>query len=347
VAPSDGQLLNTILQTLTAQIEAWYPQLLLYSSQLLSVLILVQFAYIAIDLTASHDASRLLDHMTAAVLRVGIVYILLDNATTWGMALINTGIQLGQNVTGQSPEVLTPSGVYQAGLNMVGTLWQAKAAGGWLHPFQEIEFMGVSILMVLAWAGAAFIYLGTLLEAWWTVYAGPVLICFAALDSTAPMLLEWATRVLAIAIKIAVLLFVLAVGMGLAHGWGKQLAADSGKITTDFWLAVQALVESILFCYLVAKVPGAVTSVVGSAAFAFGESFMTGTASAAGAGASAIGSAAAGGVASAAKKAGEAVGELGAVHRMILFDGNNSSTAGSGSTKGGGGSASTNTGPQP
>ena len=76
---------------------------------------------------------------------------------------------------------------------------------------------------LLAWAGAAFIYLGALLEGWWVVYAGPILICFAALSSTAPMLLQWATRVLAIAIKIAVLLFVLAVGMGLAIFFPGQL----------------------------------------------------------------------------------------------------------------------------
>jgi P-type conjugative transfer protein TrbL len=259
--PSDGQLLNQTLQTFTTQIESWYPQLLLYSTRLLGVLVFIQFAYIAVDLAASHDATRLLDNMVTAVIRVGLVYVLLNNAVDWGHAVINTGIQIGQTVTGESPDVLTPSGVFNAGLNMVGTLWRAKAAGGWLHPVQDVEFMFVSIGVILCWAAAALIYLGALLEGAWIVYVGPILICFSALSSTAPMLIHWATRVLAIAVKIAVLLLVLAVGMGLAQTWGQQLANNSAAILT-------------VFGYLVFKVPSAVTSLVGSTAFEFGESFF-------------------------------------------------------------------------
>jgi P-type conjugative transfer protein TrbL len=186
--PSDGQLLNQTLQTFTTQIESWYPQLLLYSTRLLGVLVFIQFAYIAADLAASHDATRLLDNMVTAVIRVGLVYVLLNNAVDWGHAVINTGIQIGQTVTGESPDVLTPSGVFNAGLNMVGTLWRDKAAGGWLHPVQDVEFMFVSIGVILCWAAAALIYLGALLEGAWIVYVGPILICFSALSSRRPCL---------------------------------------------------------------------------------------------------------------------------------------------------------------
>ena len=274
MTPSDGQLLNQTLQTFTTQIESWYPQLLLYSTRLLAVLVFVQFAYIAVDLAASHDATRLLDNMVTAVIRVGLVYVLLNNAVDWGHAVINTGIQIGQTVTGESPDVLTPTGVFNAGLNMVGTLWRAKAAGGWLHPVQDVEFMFVSIGVILCWAAAALIYLGTLLEAAWIIYVGPILISFSALSSTAPMLIQWATRVLAIAVKIAVLLLTLAVGMGLAQTWGQQLANNSAAILTDGWWIILSLVQSILFGYLVFKVPGAITSLVGSTAFEFDEAFL-------------------------------------------------------------------------
>src|SRR6266849_3919090 len=274
MTPSDGLLLNNTLQTLTTQLQTWYPQLLLYSTRLLGVLVFIQFGYIAVDLAASHDATRLLDNMVAAVIRVGLVYVLLNNAVDWGQAIINTGIQIGQAVTGQSPNVLTPSGVFNAGLSMVGTLWHAKAAAGWLHPIMELEFLLVSIGIVLSWTAAALIYLGALLEGAWIVYVGPILICFSALSSTAPMLIQWATRVLAIAIKIAVLLLVLAVGMGLAQAWGEQLAANSTTIGTNLWWLVLSLVQSVVFAYLVYKVPSAVTSLVGSTAFDFGESFL-------------------------------------------------------------------------
>src|SRR5713226_4031544 len=274
MTPSDGLLLNNTLQTLTTQIQTWYPQLLLYATRLLGVLTFLQFAYIAVDLAANHDATRLLDNMVAALIRVGLVYVLLNNAVDWGQAIINTGIQIGQAVTGQSPNVLTPSGVFNAGLRMVGTLWQAKASAGWLHPIMELEFLLVSIGIVLSWTAAALIYLGALLEGAWIVYVGPILICFSALSSTAPMLIQWATRVLAIAIKIAVLLLVLAVGMGLAQTWAQQHANNSAAILIDGWWIILSLVQSILFGFLAFKVPGAVTSLVGSTAFEFGEAFL-------------------------------------------------------------------------
>src|SRR5260370_27328230 len=154
MTPSDGLLLNNTLQTLTTQLQTWYPQLLLYSTRLLGVLVFIQFGYIAVDLAASHDATRLLDNMVAAVIRVGLVYVLLNNAIDWGQALIDTGIQIGQAVTGQSPNVLTPSGVFQAGLHMVRTLWHPKAAGRWLHPFQGVEINVVTIVIVRFWAAA-------------------------------------------------------------------------------------------------------------------------------------------------------------------------------------------------
>jgi hypothetical protein len=86
MTPSDGLLLNNTLQTLTTQIQTWYPQLLLYATRLLGVLTFLQFAYIAVDLAASHDATRLLDNMVAAVIRVGLLYVLLNNAVDWGQA---------------------------------------------------------------------------------------------------------------------------------------------------------------------------------------------------------------------------------------------------------------------
>src|SRR5260370_30595918 len=274
MTPNDGLLLDNILQTLTTQIQAWYPQLLVYATRLIGVLTFLQVAYIAVDLAASHDATRLLDNMVAAVIRVGLVYVLLNNAVDWGQAIINTGIQIGQAVTGQSPNVLTPSGVFNAGLSMVGTLWQAKASAGWLHPIMELEFLCVSIGIVLSWTATALIYLGALLEGAWIVYTGPILICFSALSSTALMLIQWATRVLAIAIKIAVLLLVLAVGMGLPQTLGQQLANNSATILTDGWGLKLIFIQSILSCYPLFTTPVALTTLVGSTAFDFGESFL-------------------------------------------------------------------------
>ena len=322
--PTDRNLLNTVLQVFTVQLQAWYPLLLLYGVRLLSVLAFVQFAYIAVDLAATHDASGILDSITTAVIRLGLVYVILNHAQDWGEAVINTGISVGQAVSGQSPNVLTPSGVFQMGLNIAGTLLGAKARGGWLNPVADAEVFFTVIAVVLAWAAAAFIYLGTLLEAAWVIFVGPILISFSALSSTAPLLVRWAASVLGIAIKTAALILVLAVGMGLAQDWGNQLSSNAASIMTNVWWLVLSIVQSILFFYFVLKVPGAIASLVAGTMFSFGEAF----ASAVGGAASAAGSAALGGAGSAASSVANSFGGLGQVSRMILFDENNGSTAG-------------------
>ncbi len=305
--PTDTNLLNAVLQTFTAQLQVWYPLLLLYAVRLVSVLAFVQFAYIAVDLAATHDASGILDSITAAVIRLGLVYVILNHAQDWGQAVINTGIAVGQAVSGQSPDVLTPSGVFQMGLNMAGTLLGAKARGGWLNPVADAEMFFTVIAVVLAWAAAAFIYLGTLLEAAWVIFVGPILICFSALSSTAPLLVRWAASVLGIAIKTAVLILVLAIGMGLAENWANQISTNAASIMTNVWWLVLSVVQSILFFYFVLKVPGAIASLVAGTMFSFGEAF----ASAVGGAASAAGSAAVSGAAGAAGSVASSFGELG------------------------------------
>ena len=313
--PTDRNLLNAIIQTFTAQLQVWYPLLLLYGVRLLSVLAFVQFAYIAVDLAATHDASGILDNITAAVIRLGLVYVILNHAQDWGEAVINTGISIGQTVSGQSPDVLTPSGVFQMGLNMAGTLLGAKARGGWLNPVADAEMFFTVIVVVLAWAAAAFIYLGTLLEAAWVIFAGPILICFSALSSTAPLLVRWAASVLAIAIKAAALILVLAIGMGIARVGAINSPAMPPQSMTDLWWLVLSIVQSILFFYFVLKVPGAIASLVAGTMFSFGEAF----AGAVGSAASAAGSATLSAAGGAAGSVANSFGGLGQVSQMILF----------------------------
>jgi type IV secretory pathway TrbL component len=111
--------------------------------------------------------------------------------------------------------------------------------------------------------------------------------------------------------------------MGLAQTWGEQLANNASSISTDFWLSVRSLVESILFCYLVYKIPGAVTSLVGSTAFEFGESFLASAGGGIGEGAQEAGIAVAKAAGHAAANVAAASAEAAAnltrtVHTMLL-----------------------------
>lgn len=312
---TDQQLLNSVLDTLTAAMQGWTPLLLLYATRILSVIVAIQFVYIGVEVVRSHDATRLFDQIATGVIRIGLVYVLLSHGIEWGNAIINTGIEVGQAVTGQSPAVLTPSGVFNLGLGTAGILLQANAASAWLHPVQHLEFFFGALAIVLLWAGAALIYLLTLLEAAWVVTIGVLLIAFSALDHTAPMLVKLATDILSIAIKIAILMMLLATGMVLAQEWQILLAGNSGVISTDaYWLLI-SIVQAVLLFTLVLKLPARIVSIVGGSVAGWGES---GFGAGLGAAASASGPAASA-MAQKAQAGAEAVKGVGSTTRSLLL----------------------------
>jgi type IV secretory pathway TrbL component len=137
-------------------------------------------------------------------------------------------------------------------------------------------------------------------------------------------LVRWALSVLALAIKIAILLMTLAVGMAIAGEWTEALYAASGTLTTNLWNLMLSAVESLLFVYLVLKLPTLFTNLVGgSPLFTFGEGFISTAMGALGGAAQAVGSSAIkAATGSNANGAGNSSSGLNQVQRMILFGDN-------------------------
>ena len=151
-----------------------------------------------------------------------MVYVIMNHVFEWGTDIIETGVLIGQRVSGQSPNVLTPSGVFQLGLNLVESR-RAKAAGGWLHPVQDIEFFVTAVAVAIAWLFAALLYLMLLLEGAIAVVLGPIFVALGGLESTGEALVAWAKTLVAIAVSIIVLLLTIAAGTALVGQWAVQL----------------------------------------------------------------------------------------------------------------------------
>jgi type IV secretion system protein TrbL len=244
---TDGNLLNALLATLSGAFQAYEPQLLIVGVALLGVLAFIQFFYIAVDVAMNHDLPHMLDGLAIALIKLGMVYVIMNHASDWGNAIVNTGIQIGQQISGESPNVLKPSGIWQLGLNLVGILYSAKAAGGFLHPVMDIEFFVTAAAVTIAWLFAALLYLLLLLEATVAVVLGPIFVALGGLESTGEALVAWAKTLVAIALGIVALLLTVAAGVVLVQNWSTQLEAAKNFITTDsFWL-ILTVAQSIAF----------------------------------------------------------------------------------------------------
>jgi P-type conjugative transfer protein TrbL len=282
---NDGGLLDTILANFTSAISgSWGPQLSLYLLPLLLALVCLQFGMIAIEAAIARDIPLLLMHVLLGIIRVGVVVSIFENAATWANDIVQTGQVIGVAIAGISPGSLTPSGIFNTGNSISTVIYAAKASGGFLRElFQDIEFLIVGAVVTFAWMIAAVLYLGTLLEGTLLVYAGPLVIAFTPLSWTFGMLLIWGKSLLSIAFKIALALMTLGIGMVLAGEWTAAAATAGPTYTTNIWNLLLAVVESIMFAWLVWKIPTKFSGLTGGAAvLGFGEAVISMGASAAG-----------------------------------------------------------------
>lgn len=271
----DNGLLDATLQQFSAQIQAaWGPQLLVFMVNILQAVTFLQFVVILAQTAMSRDFSHLFDDLAVGGIRVGIIWLIFTNSNLWGQAVIDTGKAIGQAIALGAPGTLTPSGVLNQGLTLAQIVWAAKGDGTWLHPVQDLEFFIAWIMIVLSWLVAALILFEVELEAAVLVYGGPILIAFSPFHWTGELIVHWAKGVFAIALKIAVILGLLAIGMGIAQIWAQQVANVSTAMTTNLWDLAEAIVMSLVFMYVLWKVPHMFTSLIGgSPAFQFGSAF--------------------------------------------------------------------------
>jgi P-type conjugative transfer protein TrbL len=261
---TDLGLLDQALQQFQQAIStAWNGNLVAIMTRILEALIYLQF-FIAFWRGAAHrDFSGLFDDLTIAAVRFAVLEFAMAHGADFGNAVYNTAQQIAAGITGGSPRTLTPSGVIDEGLNIADILYTAKGVGGWTHPIQTLEWFTVTITTVVSWTIAALILFETTLEFYLLIYGGPILIGFSAFDLTAELIVSWIKALLAMAVKLIIVLGMLAIGFVLATIWARDVASVSGSLTTNIWNLLQALVMSVLFVYVLYRAPTIYANLVG------------------------------------------------------------------------------------
>lgn len=256
-------LLDKILNDFTNAAGTYYPQLVTWAIGVLATITLLQVGYLSVQAALSRDITGTLDILMVGIIRIAIVYTVMDHAWQWGTDLIQTGQQAGEQISGLSPSTLTPSGVYNLGLTLVNDLFAARSLGMWLHPIDDMAFVVVTLMVWMAWLCAAVIYLWLLIECVFVVAMGPIQLCFSTFEFTFPILFAYAGKLLALAVKVLVMLLVLAIGMNFVNQWITDLSGIGTTVNDHrIFYATTALVESILFVTMVWTLPNVASSTI-------------------------------------------------------------------------------------
>jgi P-type conjugative transfer protein TrbL len=315
------QFLNNALTDFENTIQGvWAPVLQAQGIQILLAVGAIAFAVYAIQLLATHDLPTFILGFAYTIVSLSVLHAVFLYSQDLATDMLSGFQALGQQVSGLSPETLTPSGVLTQGIQLVKILWEAAGAASWFKaPTVAIETMVCVLVIVFAFAVSSIIYLLALVEVWALIIGGSLLLAFAPLPWTWNIFPGWGLRVLGACVKTFFLIAVLALGLNEAAGWTAAMARSSSTLAVNASVMMQAVTEALLFVALVYYIPGIMASLVtggAGAAITAGETILAGMVSEgadqAASGAKALGGATANAAADGAAKA------LKKVHAMLM-----------------------------
>lgn len=316
--------LNNALAAFETTIQnVWAPVFQMGGINILLTIGCIALAIYSINLLATYDVSGFILGLMYTFISLAVLHEVFLSSDTLAFSIFQMFLTWGQQVSGMSPTVLTPSGIMESGLQLSAIFWKASAHASWFYsPTSVITAGGCAIVTTITYAFASIIYLLALVNVYALIIAASVLLAFAGLPWTWGMFPGWALSVLSACVKVFFLLAVLALALNEAAGWTTAMGAVSGSIADNTSLAMQAIVESLLMLGLVYYIPGLMASMVlgmvGPVMHA-GEALIGGIASAAsGAAISAAGSKAAAAATRGGKAAVAGGQALAHVSKMLL-----------------------------
>jgi P-type conjugative transfer protein TrbL len=258
-----GFLNDTLAAFLQAIQNVWEPVFQTGGIDILLTIGAIALAIYSLNLLATQDVAGFVLGMTYTFIALAVLHEVFLKSEYLATSILNMFIQWGQQISGMSPNVLTPSGIMETGFQLARIFWDASGGASWFYaPTSTLATVICAIVVSIAFAIASIIYLLALVNVYALIAAASVLLAFAGLPWTWTMFPGWALSVFSSCIKIFFLLAVLAIGLNEATAWTATMAATSGTIVDNINLAVEASVESVLFLGLVYYIPGLMASLV-------------------------------------------------------------------------------------
>lgn len=253
---SDG-IMNGALAAFIAAINGYLPLLIYWGGRLLSAVVYIGFGYMLIQAVSNRDWMGMLMSFGWGVFRIALVSVFLANLQDWGSAFPNAFQTIAASITGQSPDVLTPSGIYDLGLHIVAVMRNNFHWAGWFkHPLEDIGLHFLTPFVQLTWFAIACVYWAVLLETHWIVAKGAVTIIFASFDYGWGCLATWIVSLVQIGVRLLGVMMILAIGLILTGGWTSTIdAMGTGFNLNTGQNALTELLEAIILFYAVWRLP--------------------------------------------------------------------------------------------
>jgi len=314
---------------------AWFDAIWPFANGLFALLATIEFAWsMAILALERADLQTFLAGFVRKIMWIGAFFTLLTFGPTWIPAIIDSFIDLGA-AAGNGGAPLTPSLVFQRGIEIAGRLMDGAGAAMFITNFgASLALVASALLVMLAFVMVTIQFVVAMVESYIVVAAGLIFLGFGGSRWTVPYVERYIALAVAVGVKIMVLYLLIGLGMAVSEGWIASAIAVPEQPSPGM-SALEIVGSALIFGMLCWQAPKLVSGLLGGA-----PSLGAGDALSSTAGPAAL---AAGGAVLASAAAGSVIARVAAAANAGTSRGGSSPTpngGGGGSSGGGGGGGS-------
>ncbi|HBV4907914.1 TPA: P-type conjugative transfer protein TrbL [Klebsiella pneumoniae] len=270
--------MNSLLRLIQNASNQWAPRLHDYALWLLGCLAVIQLVWTFAPLVMrGAELGDILHELVKFILVIGFFYAMLDHATEWGGAIVNSFRQAGAHAAGLGSAELMPGDMFSTAVDFSRQVLTAGVS--MFSPITSVVVAVSALIVLMCFTFIAALVFVTLVEAYVIINAAVLFMGFGGSQWTR----EYALAPIRYAVAVGAKLFVLTLIVGLIM----QVSAEWSAAYTNDEASLMTLVGLSLVCaYLTKTIPELIGGMISGTSMG-GGSAIGGMAAAGAAGAAA------------------------------------------------------------
>ncbi len=233
---------------------AWFDAIWPFANGLFAVLATIEFAWsMAILALERADMQTFLAGFVRKIMWIGAFFTLLTFGPTWIPAIIDSFIDLGA-AAGNGGAPLTPSLVFQRGIEIAGQLMNGAGAAMFITNFAaSIALVASALLVMLSFVMVTIQFVVAMVESYIVVAAGLIFLGFGGSRWTVPYVERYIALAVAVGVKIMVLYLLMLVGASPAGTGGGLKSTTAAALMATAIASLRGREDVTLSRYLIPK----------------------------------------------------------------------------------------------
>lgn len=244
---------------------AWFEAIWPFANGLFALLATIEFAWsMAILALERADLQTFLAGFVRKIMWIGAFFTLLTFGPTWIPAIIDSFIDLGA-AAGNGGAPLTPSLVFQRGIEIAGRLMDGAGAAMFISNFgASLALVASALLVMLAFVMVTIQFVVAMVESYIVVAAGLIFLGFGGSRWTVPYVERYVALAVTVGVKIMVLYLLVGLGMAVSEGWIDSAIAVPEQPSPGM-SALEIVGSALIFGMLCWQAPKLVSGLLGGA----------------------------------------------------------------------------------